>query len=85
MSEERKCHLCGTEYPEGSEHGECDWCPGVSIRRSKSAMEDLRQKMRALEAEGKSRKEIALALGCTQAQVTRGLGALRCWRDRRIA
>lgn len=25
MKEEEKCPRCGTEYPLGSEHGECDW------------------------------------------------------------
>lgn len=85
MTEEMKCRRCGTEYPIGTECGECDWCPGVAIRRSKAGMEKLRQKMKALEAEGKPRKEIALALHCTQAQVTRALGAVRQYRGKRLS
>ena len=40
--------------------------------------------MRVLEESGKSRKYIALALGLTPAQVTRGLGPVRPWRFRRV-
>lgn len=85
MTEEEKCPRCGTEYPLGSEYGECDWCPGIAIRRSKAAMKALVEQMRDMEAQGKSRKEIALTLNCTPAQVTRGLGPVRQWRGRRIA
>lgn len=53
-------------------------------RRSRSMMRYLRAQMKALEAQGWSRKRIALELSLTTAQVTRGLGARRCWKDRRL-
>lgn len=54
-------------------------------RRSRAAMRSLRAEMKQLEEQGKSRKEIAFLLAVTQAQVTKGLGSVRRWRDRRIA
>ena len=53
-------------------------------RRSRSLMKHLREQMKALEAQGLSRKRIALELNLTTAQVTRGLGAKRSWRGRRL-
>ena len=47
-------------------------------------MRALREQMKELEAKGFSRKRIALEIGATPAQVTRGLGAVRSWRGRRI-
>jgi hypothetical protein len=54
-------------------------------RRSRAAMKALVVEMRKLEAEGKTRVEIALILQCTPSQVTRGLGAVRVWRGIRAA
>lgn len=54
-------------------------------RRSRAAMKSLRGRMVALEAAGRSRKQIALELCVTPAQVTRGLGAVRMWRGKRMA
>lgn len=53
------------------------------VRRSRAAMKALREEMRALEAQGKSRTEISKILDVTPAQVTRGLGPIRPWRGRR--
>ena len=47
--------------------------------------EEEKAKMRELEAEGKSRKEIALIMGRDSPTITRHLGAVRKWRDRRAA
>lgn len=54
-------------------------------RRSKSEMDALIVQMREMEVQGKSRKEIALALGLTGPQVTRSLGAVRTYRGKRLA
>ena len=54
-------------------------------RRSKEAMRELRARMQAMESAGKTRKKIALELGLTPAQVTRGLGARRVYGWRRLA
>ena len=56
----------------------------IVSRRSRAVMEALRTQMRELEALGKTRKEIAGALACTPAQVTKGLGPVRAWRERRV-
>lgn len=53
-------------------------------RRSRASMRSLHAEMRALESSGHTRKHIALALNATPAQVTRGLGPRRRWRDRRV-
>ena len=52
---------------------------GPGSRRKNLTAEDVDQ-MRALEAEGKSRKQIANSLNCTPACVTRKLGAVRPYR-----
>lgn len=54
-------------------------------RRSRAAMSQLKERMRALEAQGHERKDIARILGCTPAQVTNGLGPKKVWRNRRFA
>lgn len=54
-------------------------------RRSRAAMRALKEEMRRLEGEGKSRAEISESLNCTKSQVTRGLGAVRQWRGKRAA
>lgn len=53
-------------------------------RRSRVEMRKMRERMKALESTGKSRKTIAHELGMTPAQVTRCLGAVRVWKDRRL-
>lgn len=55
------------------------------MRRKKAQMEELAKQMKEMEAQGKSRKAIALALGVTAAQVTRTLQPVRKWKDRRLA
>lgn len=57
----------------------------ILSRRSRTVMRELHGKMRELAALGKTRKEIAAELACTPAQVTKGLGPARAWRERRIA
>lgn len=54
-------------------------------RRSRAAMRALKEEMRRLEIEGKSRAEISEMLNCTKSQVTKGLGAVRAWRGKRAA
>lgn len=54
-------------------------------RRSRGAVARLKPRMLELVAEGKSRKEIALALSLTPCQVTLTLGPVRPWKGRRLA
>lgn len=54
-------------------------------RRTKEEVEKMVSEMKRLEAEGKSRKEIGLAVGCCGAEVTRRLGAVRPYRGKRLA
>ena len=49
-------------------------------RRSRSAMKALVAQMKILEPQIENRVAIAEALGCTKAQVSRGLGPKRRWR-----
>lgn len=53
-------------------------------RRSRAAMKALREQMQALESVGRTRKQIALELRVTPAQVTRGLGAVKPWKWKRM-
>lgn len=46
--------------------------------------DEVKNKMRELEAAGKTRKEIAKELNLDAASVTRGLGAVRQYRGARI-
>jgi len=54
-------------------------------RRSIAEVAALKEQARQMEAEGKSRKEIGFTLRLSPSQVTRALGAIRPWRDRRKA
>lgn len=51
-------------------------------RRSNLTDEDV-NRMRELEAQGKSRKEIGMEMNCDPASVTRKLGAVRQYRGAR--
>lgn len=53
-------------------------------RRTRAQIEAAKEEAKRLEAEGKSRKQIAGSLEMTAAQVTRMLGAVRVWRNRRL-
>lgn len=53
-------------------------------RRSRAAMQAMRGEIRTLAASGVSRRRIAQLLGCTPAQVTQTLGALRQYRGLRL-
>lgn len=53
-------------------------------RRSRAAMKALRERIKALAVTGMSRKKIALEAGCTLAQVTKVLGAVRPYRGLRF-
>lgn len=53
-------------------------------RRTRAELDAAKEEARRLEAEGKSRKQIAMSLEMTASQVTRYLGAVRAWRNRRI-
>lgn len=52
-------------------------------RRKDLTSEEVEQ-MKQLEAQGKTRKEIALAMGCNQSVVTRRLGAVRTYKGLRL-
>lgn len=56
----------------------------MRTRRRDVKAEEIEQ-MRAMEAEGKSRKEIGLCFRVSPSVVTRHLGAVRCYRDKRRA
>jgi predicted transcriptional regulator len=53
-------------------------------RRSRAATKALRAEMHAMEAAGKSRKEIGLTLGLSSSMVTQFMGAKRPYRWRRM-
>lgn len=57
----------------------------VGKRRNKEEVEAMVERMKVMEAEGKSRKEIGLAIGCSGAEVTRRLGAVRPYKGKRLA
>ena len=52
-------------------------------RRKDLTSEEVEQ-MKQLEAQGKTRKEIASALGCDASAVTRKLGAVRTYKGLRL-
>ena len=55
---------------------------GPGSRRQNLTPEEVEQ-MKSMEAEGKSRKQIADAMDCTPASVTRRLGAVRAYKGLR--
>lgn len=52
-------------------------------RRKDISQEEV-ETMKRMEAEGKSRKAICLAIGCSPSVVTRHLGAVRQYRGARL-
>lgn len=52
-------------------------------RKTQEQRSEESARMKALEAEGKSRRQIADDMGCSGAHVTRTLGAVRQWKGRR--
>ena len=52
--------------------------------RRKDLTKDEVKLMQEMEAQGKSRKEIAFALGCAKSVVTRRLGAVRPYKGLRL-
>jgi DNA-binding CsgD family transcriptional regulator len=53
-------------------------------RRSRAAMKAMRERIHQLSSQGMSRKAISLEIGCTPAQVTQTLGAVRSYRGLRF-
>lgn len=56
---------------------------GEYRRRANLTSSEIEQ-MRKMEAEGKSRKQIAAEFNCTPGSVTRRLGAVRCYKGLRV-
>lgn len=53
------------------------------LRRKNVTAEEI-ELMKKMEGEGKSRKEISLAIGCSASVVTRHLGSVRSYRGERL-
>jgi hypothetical protein len=53
------------------------------VTRRKNLTQEDKQKMREMEAQGKARKVIAIEMDCEPSSVTRVLGAVRKYKDKR--
>lgn len=80
----RHCHLAIHAGEKDAPHVLPNIAAPTIFRRSRAEMRQLRERMKGMEASGLSRKRIALELNVTPAQVTRCLGAVRIWKQRRV-